>query len=65
MSAMPLHGMPDAVEEWKFVVPAKRAAPIPTQAWERHKELICQMFPNHTLDYIAAFMEREHGFSAK
>jgi hypothetical protein len=44
---------------------AKNVARIPKAKWDEHKEELCSLYPEMTINGILAFMWARHGFVAK
>jgi hypothetical protein len=42
--------------------PAPRAKPIPKAKWDEHKEELCSLYKEMTLDELMEYMKNEHGF---
>jgi hypothetical protein len=52
--------------EFKFKDGTARNTPrIPKAKWDEHKELLCSLYQDMTVDEIVEFMQTEHGFFAK
>ena len=44
---------------------ARNRARIPKERWEEHKELLCSLYREKTINEILLFMWTEHAFAAK
>lgn len=44
---------------------ARNTRRIPKAKWDKHKELLCSLYHNMTVEEIVDFMRAEHGFVAK
>ena len=44
---------------------ARNTPRIPPAKWDEHRELLCSLYQNMTVDEMLAFMRTEHGFVVK
>jgi hypothetical protein len=44
---------------------ARNTRRIPKAKWDEHKELLCSLYQDRTVEQIVEFMRAEHGFVVK
>jgi hypothetical protein len=42
-----------------------RATRISSQEWEKHKDILCQLYEKHTLTVVRRIMSRQYGFEPR